>query len=60
MELREERFMKSLMKLGEGHEWGGVTGKGLWTWEMGTGMGRGLSSSPQQPSPNHPTDRGGK
>lgn len=24
--------------------------------EMGTGLGRGLSSSPQQPSPNHPTD----
>lgn len=52
--------MKSLMKLGKGHEQRRVMGTGLETREMGTGLGKGLSSSLQQPSPNHPTDRGGK
>lgn len=33
-------------------------GAGSGTREMGTGLGRGLSSSPQRPSPNHPTDSG--
>lgn len=39
-------------------------GERLWdrlgTRKMGTGLGRGLSSSPQQPSPSHLTDGGGE
>lgn len=33
-------------------------GTGSGTREVGTGLGRGLSSSPRRPSPNHPTDSG--
>ena len=44
--------MKSLMKLGEGHEQNRrVMGPGLETRSVGMGLGKVLSSSPQQPSP---------